>query len=201
MTFILINTASPSISTAPSDAPSLNPTVSSMPSVHPTISPTDVPSSAPTGNLYYPDWLNENQVCVNDGADPSFMKEVQRLNYLYLSKEDCCQNHFWWRVQQCMGNDKPMYYSNGSHCDSKVSSNFDGSLFYQYPITSLFNNPSTLTPSLLCHCRLRYTLRTGRASIHQELGARLTSLKHWKSVATSSSGMALKSAWQQVRKR
>ena len=27
----------------------------------------------------------------NDGNDPEFMKEVQRLNYLYISKEECCK--------------------------------------------------------------------------------------------------------------
>lgn len=46
--------------------------------------------------------------------------QVQKDNYLYRSKEECCQNHFWWRIQQCMGNQKPMYYSNGSFCDQKV---------------------------------------------------------------------------------
>lgn len=57
---------------------------------------------------------------MNDGADPEYMMQVQKDNYLYHSKEECCQNHFWWRVQQCMGNQKPMYYKNGEICDQKV---------------------------------------------------------------------------------
>ena len=27
----------------------------------------------------------------NDGGDPTYMLEVQRLNYLYRSKEECCK--------------------------------------------------------------------------------------------------------------
>jgi hypothetical protein len=46
--------------------------------------------------------------------------QIQKDNYLYHSKEECCRNHFWWRVQQCMGNQKPMYYKNGEICDQKV---------------------------------------------------------------------------------
>jgi hypothetical protein len=80
-----------------------------------------MPSESPTGSLYYPDWINDSQVCLNDGADPEYMLQVQRENYLYRSKEECCENHFWWRIQQCMGNDISMYYSNGSYCDQKVT--------------------------------------------------------------------------------
>jgi hypothetical protein len=91
-----------------------------MPSISPSESPSAAPSASPTGSKYYPDWINDSQVCLNDGADPEYMMQVQKENYLYDSKEDCCRNHFWWRIQQCMGNQKPMYYSNGSYCDQKV---------------------------------------------------------------------------------
>jgi hypothetical protein len=91
-----------------------------MPSSLPSAAPSASPSASPTGAKYYPDWINESQVCLNDGLDPEYMMQVQKENYLYDSKEDCCRNHFWWRIQQCMGNEKPMYYSNGSFCDQKV---------------------------------------------------------------------------------
>jgi len=53
--------------------------------------------SANTGNNfgpYYPDWTNDIQVCTNDGYDPSWL-EIQKVNYLYDSKEACCKKHFW----------------------------------------------------------------------------------------------------------
>ena len=34
--------------------------------------PSSEPSASPTGGLYYPDWENGEQICVNDGADPEY---------------------------------------------------------------------------------------------------------------------------------
>jgi len=42
-------------------------------------------------------------------------------NYLYQSKEECCEMHFWWRITQCMDNEHPMYESNGEFCEIKVN--------------------------------------------------------------------------------
>ena len=39
----------------------------------------------------YPDWSNEVQICSNDGNSPEYMREIKELNYLYRSKEECCQ--------------------------------------------------------------------------------------------------------------
>ena len=71
-------------------------------------------------SFQYPDWLHETQVCVNDGLDPEFMLLIQRDNYLYRSKEECCTEHFWWRITQCMANEHPMWFKNGETCDQKV---------------------------------------------------------------------------------
>ena len=57
----------------------------------PSESPSAEPSAPPTGQLYYPDWENVEQICVNDGATPEYMNKIQRDNYLYTSKEECCQ--------------------------------------------------------------------------------------------------------------
>lgn len=86
--------------------------------------PSSQPSDPPTGALYYPDWENESQVCTNDGNDPSYMKEIQKLNYLYLSKEDCCATHFWWRIAQCMENEHPLWAASdggGQYCEQRVN--------------------------------------------------------------------------------
>ena len=53
--------------------------------------PLDQPSAPPTGSLYYPDWENEEQICVNDRVNPKYMKQIQRDNYLYYSNEECCE--------------------------------------------------------------------------------------------------------------
>jgi hypothetical protein len=68
---------------------------------------------------YYPDWTNDVQVCTNDGFDPDWL-ELQRLNYLYKNKEECCLNHFWWRMTQCMANEEFKFYQNGEICDTKI---------------------------------------------------------------------------------
>lgn len=57
------------------------------------------------------------------------MLEVQRKNYLYHSKELCCQNHFWWRITQCMQNEHPLYISTGEMCEQKVFFEFHESKF------------------------------------------------------------------------
>jgi hypothetical protein len=68
---------------------------------------------------YYPDWTNDVQVCTNDGFDPSWL-EIQEENYLYSNKEECCLNHFWWRMTQCMANEQFKFYKNGEICDTKI---------------------------------------------------------------------------------
>lgn len=76
----------PSISGAPTGSPSASPTISTQPSSSPTAFPTTIPSTAPTGAFYYPDWENEEQVCKNDALEPGYMKELQKMNYVYLGK-------------------------------------------------------------------------------------------------------------------
>ena len=60
-----------------------------------------------------------SQVCTNDGFDPAWL-EIQEVNYLYKNKEDCCKNHFWWRMTQCMANEEFHFYKNGDICDTKI---------------------------------------------------------------------------------
>lgn len=66
-------------------------------SAMPTDMPSAAPSAAPTESWYYPDWIYNTQVCVNDYLEPEYMLTHQRDNYLYRSKLECCETHFWWR--------------------------------------------------------------------------------------------------------
>ncbi|KAK1741031.1 hypothetical protein QTG54_008283 [Skeletonema marinoi] len=101
--------SAPSSSQEPSLSPSLDLTVSSMKS-------TDQSSFPPTGSPYYPDWTDGAQLCINDGNAPEYMKIFQSANYLYMDKQECCdtEEHFSWRVRQCMGNDEPVFYRDES---------------------------------------------------------------------------------------
>ncbi|KAL3782315.1 hypothetical protein HJC23_001923 [Cyclotella cryptica] len=73
---------------------------------------------------YYPDWTFETQVCTNDGFDPDWMSQNEGRIYLYRNKEECCQNHFWWRMTQCMANEQYKFYRNGEICDVKIDFDF-----------------------------------------------------------------------------
>ncbi|KAL7549286.1 hypothetical protein ACHAWF_012561 [Thalassiosira exigua] len=70
---------------------------------------------------YYPDWIFETQVCTNDGFDPTWMMTNDGPGiYLYRNKEECCENHFWWRTAQCMANEEYKFYRNMEICDTKI---------------------------------------------------------------------------------
>ena len=55
---------------------------------------TDLDAGVLDFGPYYPDWRTDIQVCTNDGFDPAWL-DIQRENYLYKNKEECCKNHFW----------------------------------------------------------------------------------------------------------
>jgi hypothetical protein len=73
---------------------------------------------------YYPEWTYDIQVCTNDGFDPDWMSQNEGRIYLYRNKEECCQNHFWWRMTQCMANEQYKFYRNGEMCDVKIDFDF-----------------------------------------------------------------------------
>lgn len=83
----------------------------------------DVDAGVMDSGPYYPDWTNDVQVCTNDGFDPSWL-QLQKINYLYKNKEECCKTHFWWRMNQCMANEEFKFYKVGegddAYCDTKI---------------------------------------------------------------------------------
>jgi len=56
----------------------------------------------------------------NDGFDPAWMLEVQKDNYIYKNKEECCLTHFWWRMTQCMANEEFKFISDDEKCTTKI---------------------------------------------------------------------------------
>ena len=64
-----------------------------------TFSPTKKPTQWPTivgGFPWYPDWNFSNN-CLNDGQHYNWME-----SYLTDTKDECCQNNYWWRYEECM---------------------------------------------------------------------------------------------------
>jgi hypothetical protein len=130
-------------------APTIFP--SSKPSFPPSIAPSSMPSFPPTrGEWYYPNWDPEKEICVND-KNPDWILDVQYENYSYKSKEQCCHEHFWWRITQCMENQHSMYYNDGDSCQQRVY--FD-------------NHESKFTPGDWDHTILYFTMEDCCVNTH-----------------------------------
>lgn len=52
--------------------------------------------------LWYPDWEGDNTKCVRDGNEPLYMTE-NKIVYLFSTKADCCQEHYSWNYEECVG--------------------------------------------------------------------------------------------------
>lgn len=48
--------------------------------------------------LYYPDFEGTNTGCVNDGNEPTYMRNTP-VNYLFSQLADCCAEHYQWNYQ------------------------------------------------------------------------------------------------------
>ena len=55
-----------------------------------------------TNGEFYPDWEGGDDKCTKDGAIPTFMLHNQNY-YLSATLEDCCEKHFQWKKNECMG--------------------------------------------------------------------------------------------------
>lgn len=53
-------------------------------------------------SLWYPDWSGSDEGCLDDGNEPTYMAQNPTY-YLYASKVDCCQQHYNWRYNECVG--------------------------------------------------------------------------------------------------
>jgi len=55
-----------------------------------------------TRSLFYPDWDNSNNRCVDDGKEPKYMTD-NAMHYMFSRLEDCCGKHFYYDYQNCVG--------------------------------------------------------------------------------------------------
>ena len=58
---------------------------------------------------FYPDWdwtktSSSPNTCLNDGKEPLYMLNSPTW-YLSSTLEECCEKHFSWDIQNCMGTD------------------------------------------------------------------------------------------------
>ena len=54
-----------------------------------------------TNGEYYPDW-EDSHTCVKGGDIPKYMYHSQS-HYLFPTLQKCCEKHFHWEVNECMG--------------------------------------------------------------------------------------------------
>ncbi len=56
-----------------------------------------------TNGEYYPDWtVSSTSTCLNDDKVPGYMLTNQAW-YLSTTLEKCCERHFSWNVNECLG--------------------------------------------------------------------------------------------------
>ena len=57
-----------------------------------------------TQGVYYPDWTGASATatCLNDGNVPAYMLENQDY-YLSTTLQQCCERHFHFDVNACLG--------------------------------------------------------------------------------------------------
>lgn len=58
--------------------------------------------------LFYPDWEGSNTACVDDGNEPSYMT-ANPVGYLFTHKVDCCERHYSYNYEECVGTSASAY--------------------------------------------------------------------------------------------
>ena len=53
-------------------------------------------------SLWYPDWDGADEGCIGDGNEPEYMTS-NSMHYLYAQKADCCQAHYGYNYEECVG--------------------------------------------------------------------------------------------------
>jgi len=62
---------------------------------------TEEPVLEVAAKVYYPDWEHHSGTCLNDGNEPTYMKQTQA--WLFDNLEECCNQHFGgWNQNKCM---------------------------------------------------------------------------------------------------
>ena len=69
-------------------------------------------------SLWYPDWKGANKECVDNGNEPTYMQN-NPSTYLSSQKQDCCQKHYSWDYNNCVGAKKTQNFG-------KYYPDFDG---------------------------------------------------------------------------
>jgi hypothetical protein len=60
------------------------------------------PAPSPGSGLYYPDWAGANEGCLNDGAEPAYMK-ANPTQWMHSTLDACCQKNYNWILTECTG--------------------------------------------------------------------------------------------------
>ncbi len=60
------------------------------------------PGPSPTSGLYYPNWLQGTNECVNDGNQPQYMTNNPNA-YMFSTLDECCKQYYSWTLDTCSG--------------------------------------------------------------------------------------------------
>ena len=50
--------------------------------------------------LWYPDWKGDDEGCINDGNEPTYMTD-NAVNFMFSQMADCCEEHYQWNYLAC----------------------------------------------------------------------------------------------------
>ncbi|KAL7536626.1 hypothetical protein ACHAXR_007302, partial [Thalassiosira sp. AJA248-18] len=60
------------------------------------------PTTPVTAGLYYPNWEQGTNECLNDDNQPAYMSNDQ-TRYMHSTLESCCQLNYFWALNDCLG--------------------------------------------------------------------------------------------------
>ena len=71
--------------------------------------------------LWYPDWEGSNKGCLRDGNEPLYMV-TNPAGFIFSDKRSCCEEHFSWGFNVCMGGIGGTNISHGSGSSNAAGS-------------------------------------------------------------------------------
>ena len=59
-----------------------------------------------TNGDFYPDWEGKSNTCLSNSDDEGVVPDYMLMNqmyYLSTTLEKCCERHFFWNINKCLG--------------------------------------------------------------------------------------------------
>jgi hypothetical protein len=79
--------------------------------------------------LWYPDWEGSNKGCLRDGNEPLYMVQ-NKDGFIFSDKKSCCEEHFSWGFNVCMGGIGGTSIAHGDGTSTIVYGDGSGDKYY-----------------------------------------------------------------------